>query len=91
MNLCKNSNKVLTELYLRKKTADKQWDRVFLEALHGKINQEELAWAMEQCNIADQNLIEFERMNKKIKAGSKGYSDEEYYRKYIEPYSKSRA
>jgi hypothetical protein len=91
VNLCKKTDKVWTELYLKKKTADKQWDRVFLEALHGKINQEEMSWAMEQCNIADFNLIEFERFNKKIKQGAKGYSDEEFYRMYIKPYEKSMA
>lgn len=91
MNLCKKTDKVLTQLYSRKLTADKQWQRVFREALHGNMNQEELAWAMEQCNIADQALLDFEKMNKKLKAGSKGYNDEEFYRHYIEPYSKSRA
>ena len=90
MNLCKNSQKHQLELYLRKKTADKQWDRLFREALHGNVKQEELAWAMEQCNIADQALIEFEIFNKKLRQGAKGYGDEEFYRMYIEPYSKSR-
>lgn len=75
----------------KKTTADKQWDRVFRDALHGKINQEEMALAMEHCNMADQNLIEFELFNKKLVQGSKGYNHEEFHRIYIEPYSKSRA
>lgn len=91
MNLCKKSDKVWTELYFKKKTADKQWDRVLREVLHGNLNQEEMALAMEQCNTADQNLINFDIWNKKLAKGSKGYSDEEFYKKYIEPYSQSRA
>lgn len=91
MNLCKKTEKVQTEFYLKKRTADKEWDRVFREALHGNINQEELASAMELCNTADQALLDFDKFNKKLQKGSKGYSDEEFYRNYIEPYSKSRA
>ena len=91
MNLCKKTQKVQTELYLKKRTADEQWDRVFREVLHGNINLEELGWAMERCNIADQALLDFDKFNKKLQKGSKGYSDEEFYRNYIEPYSKSRA
>ena len=90
MNLCKNSQKHRNGLYSKKQTADKQWDRVFRDALHGKINQEEMAWAMEQCNRSDQNLIEFELFNKKLERGVKGYNEEEFYRLYIKPYSKSR-
>jgi hypothetical protein len=91
MNLLRKEDKVFTELYLKKKTADRQWDRVFREALHGEIKQDELAWAMEQCNKADFALIEFENAKKVIKQGSKGLSDEEFAKKYIEPYSKSKA
>jgi hypothetical protein len=91
MNLCKKTDKVLTELYSRKMKADKQWQRVFREVLHGNINQEELAWAMEECNVADQGLLDFDIFNKKLQKRSKGYSEEEFYRMYIEPYSKSRA
>jgi hypothetical protein len=91
MNICKKKDKFFTELYLKKKTADMQWERILLEALHGNIKQDEIAWAMEQCNVADWNLIEFEIMNNKIKRGQKGYDDKEFFRKYIEPYSKSRA
>jgi len=91
MNLCKKSDKVWTELYLKKKTVDRQWDRIFLEALHGNVDKEALAYAMDQCNIADQNLIEFERMNTKIKKGKSGYSDDDFYRLYIKPYEKSKS
>jgi hypothetical protein len=91
MNLSKKEDKVFMELYSKKKTVDRQWERIFLEALHGKIDQEAMAYAIDQCNIADSNLIEFERITKKIKSGKVGYSDEEYYKKYIEPYSQSMA
>ena len=91
MNICKKTDKVLTELYLKKKTADRQWDRVFRDALHGNLNQAEMALAMDHCNTADYNLIEFEKINTKLNKGKKGYGDEDFYRLYIEPYSKSRA
>jgi hypothetical protein len=91
MNLCKKSDKVWTELYLKKKTADRQWDRILLDALHGKIDKDAIVYAMDQCNVADQNLIDFERMNKKLKTGKVGYSDDDYHRLYIKPYENSKA
>ena len=90
MNLCKKSDKVWTELYLKKKTADRQWDRILLDALHGNVDKEAMVYAMDQCNIADQNLIDFERINMKLKKGKAGYDDDEFYRLYIKPYEKSR-
>lgn len=76
---------------MRKKTADKRWDVAFREALHKNIDTQELAWAMEQCNIADQALIDFENFTRVIKKGAQGLSDEEFTKKYVDPYRESKA
>lgn len=89
-DLTSQENKVYTELFLKKKTCDRQWDRVFLNALHGEIDKEALVYAIGQCNDADYMMLEFQRLTVKIKKGKEGLTDEEYHKKYIAPYSQSK-
>jgi len=84
--LLKNDNKVFLELFSKKKTADQVWDRVFADAQKGKIDQTMIACAALMCNMADQALMDFDKTKRTIKIGSKPMTDEEWERKYVDPY-----
>jgi len=90
VKLLKQEQKVMANLYSRKMTADRQWGRVFLNTLHRQIDLEVLYAAMDNCNKADQALLDFKNNKKIIKKGEKGLSDEEYQKKYIDPYRQSK-
>lgn len=47
------------DIKYKKQHADRQWERVFNEALNGKIDTEMLVIAMEICNIADEAFYSY--------------------------------